>query len=598
MGKPFYAIAVFFVFLLTFRAEGALLQKEGILVTDRNLTAAEAAASGMFQPFDSEQINLGFSKKHLWVRLTLTNPGDTPEETMLVLDNPLLETVDLYPHRHPPARHAGMLHILPRQSHILPAFSLTLPPHASLPVLLHIRNTTTALQFGIRSENPERFYRDDRTMQNTILLLGGMLLSLALLSVMMYFYSRDRSYLLYLFYLGALIFQQLTYTGFLPLYAPAWFTRIDNLIVVPKVALMIIAAALYARAFLRTEQWPEIDRIYRFFVFFTLVQIPFAGTPWFYFPEATVLTGFLFILFNTAAGIIIYRRGHREARFFIAAWLMLVVSYLLMIADALGLISVMHLFRELIMAVTVVEALLLMLAFVDRYQVYQGQKLSLEQRYNRLLSEQKAKTEAEVVRRTAELDRSIREKETLFMELHHRVRNNLQLMLSIIRLQHRRADSEETKEALAALDGRIETIARTHESLYRHHDTALVDMQEYLSRLNTSIIDGLSQERIRFECRCPLSLPPREAVYLGLIVNELIINTLKHASPGNDDAFSVEMSESDGEYRLDVGAPGLRAASKTRNKGLGLVIVETLATDQLGGTLDYTRDHLRIRFRL
>ena len=578
-------------------AETAPIQLESkILLTKTPVPIEQIVLRDDFIPLIASHVNKGFCTKTAWVRLRITNPSDKRIEQILDLGNPLLETAELFSSDTVAPQQRGLLYN--HKHHLHPAFNLTLPPHTTQTYWLRIRNTTTALQFGLDLTSPDAFERSDRLTQAFIVGFMGMLASIWILSLLMYVYTRDKSFALYAFYLATLVFQQLTYLGYLPLYAPLWFTRIDNAIVVPKVGIMIIAAALYAMAFLKTVQIPKIDRGYHFIIYLVLAEIILTGTSWFYLPEIVVVTGFFFIIYNAAAGILVYRYGHKEARFFIAAWLMLVVGYLLMIVDALGIISIMYIFPEMILGATVLEALLLMLAFVDRFKLFEQQKLAYEQRYAQLLIKQNRQISEEVKKRTGALSQAMHEKETLFKELHHRVKNNLQLILSIIRLQSNRASVKETASELQDLQRRIATIAETHEILYRDDSSEQVDMARYLDALSRGIILGLSEQTIRFECDCRIALPTRTAAYVGLILNELVTNALKHSSFSETRLFSVSMRTEADSIMMEIVVPHDRHTECATN-GLGMTIVQTLVNDQLHGTIAQSRndaDHTVIRF--
>jgi len=590
---------LFMLLLLAVAASAAAQPVEmqtGIRLAQTPLTIAEARQLDDFSPPPAAYVNYGFTSKTAWVRLQIANRGGVPTERMLDLENPLLESAELYGGSGKLLQRKGMLH--DHKYNLHPAFELLLPPQTERTYWLRIRNTTTALQFGLNLVSPEAFERADRRAHSLIVVFLGMLAAIWILSLLMYAYTRDSSFALYAFYLATLVFQQLTYLGFLPLHMPLWFTRIDNAAVVPKVGIMIIAAALYARAFLKTRQLPGVDRGYRLFIYVVLAEIPLTGTPWFYLPEAVVLTGFFYILYNTAAGVFVYRRGHKEARFFIAAWLMLVTGYLVMIADALGFASIMHLFPPVILGVTVIEALLLMLAFVDRFKLVDQQKLEYERRYGQLLSEQNRLITEQVRQRTEELARAMHEKETLFKELHHRVKNNLQLILSIIRLQSNRAAERETVSELQTLQQRIATIAETHEILYQDGGSETVDMEHYLKALSHGIIRGLSEQHIRFECHCRIVLPTRTASYIGLILNELVTNALKHSDISGTSSLSISMRAEAETIMLEIVVPHDKHAEPAAG-GLGMTIVRTLVNDQLGGTIEQSlndSDHTIIRF--
>ena len=93
------------------------------------------------------------------------------------------------------------------------------------------------------------------------------------------------------------------------------------------------------------------------------------GTPWFYYPEITIVTGLLFIVYNLGAGLYMYSHGNKQARFFIVGWVVLIVGFFLVIIDALGVVTIMYHFPNLILWLTVLEALFLLLAFVDKLSI-------------------------------------------------------------------------------------------------------------------------------------------------------------------------------------------------------------------------------------
>ena len=565
-----------------------------ILASDAS-TVADALKEPSWQPLHARHVNLGFTDKTVWLDVTLHNDEGTPNKTVLDLDNPLLESIELYDENGTLLQRTGMLSVPKTSLH--PAFFLVLPPHGTLHRYVRIRNATTTLQFGLQLQPPETFSHQDHRSRETIIGLFGMIAALWLLSVLMYAYTRDGAFALYVLYLTLLVYQQLTYLGFLPLYAPAWFIRFDDLAVVPKVGLMIAAAALYARAFLHTRDFPGLDRIYRGFVALSLVLIPLTGTPWFYVPEAVVFTGFFFILFNTYAGIRVYSTGHKEARFFVLAWLVLIVGYMLMIADALGVVSIMYRIPSTILLFTVIEALLLMLAFVDRFKIYEAQKIAFERQCNRMLVERNETIERRVDERTRQLRHSVEEKETLFKELHHRVKNNLQMILSIIRLQRNRTRTDETARQLESLQNRIRTISQSHEILLENGKIDTVEMQYYLGRLYRVLTEALATDKRQhvFRCTCRIDLPLRQAVYIGLIANELIVNALKYTSAAH---IAMGLVRDVNDVVFDIRFPFAAPAESV--KGLGMTIVETLAGEQLGAQVRQSDEcgirHISIRF--
>ncbi|MDA3946443.1 MAG: ATP-binding protein [Helicobacteraceae bacterium] len=583
-----------------FSVKQQLLSHSSVYLDRENRTFDEVIKQH-FSPYDENHINLSFdAETAVWVELTLVNSGDELIERILEIGNPLLEKVVLF--EDSAQQEAGMLQVAEDQHHLNPSFLLTFMPQESKTIWLRIENKTTALQFDLHLKSVDRFYHDDLMSQYTITIFLGIILAFLMYALLLFVYTKDRSYLFYTLYLSTLLFQQMTYVGFLPLHAPLWFTAVDDLIVVPKVAMMIIAAAWFAQSFLKTQQYKRVHRTYNLIVLFLFIQMPLVGTPWFYLPELTVLTGLAFIIFNTCVGLYVYRQGNKQARFFIAGWAVLIIAYLLMIFDAMGVISVMYFLPNLVMWATALEAMFLLLAFVDRLSILQQQKEKLDRDLIHEYSSRQEVIEHEVVEKTAELSSALAQKELLFKELHHRVKNNLQLILSLMRLQNDTYECDKENTFLQQLEGRIRAIARTHEMLYQNNEAETVDMEEYVERYIDELKNSMPNDKMIFESAIEASLPLKKAVYVGLVINELVSNTLKHAYGEAGGRVYIALKLIDNRYVLEVADEGIGYdPQETRSKSLGLILVKSLVEEQLEGSLTFDNSngsHYIMRFSL
>jgi len=192
-----------------------------------------------------------------------------------------------------------------------------------------------------------------------------------------------------------------------------------------------------------------------------------------------------------------------------------------------------------------------------------------------------------------ELRDSLREKEGLLREIHHRVKNNLQVITSLLRLEAGRSAQPATKVALQDMQGRIRSMALLHETLYRSADFARVDMAEYLRQLASQLHRAQNTRpgdvRLQFDLD-PVTLEAEQAIPCGLIVNELLTNSLKHAFP---DGLAGEIrialhTLADGRVRLEVGDTGAGLPAdldERKQRSLGLQLVSDLVR-QLQGTLE------------
>jgi PAS domain S-box-containing protein len=188
---------------------------------------------------------------------------------------------------------------------------------------------------------------------------------------------------------------------------------------------------------------------------------------------------------------------------------------------------------------------------------------------------------------------SLREKEALLKEVHHRVKNNLQIISSLLALQSRHVAASSVQEVLAESQSRVRSMALVHEALYRSPSLADVELAPYIESLCAHLYRsyGIDSRRIALRISIPeLTLDLDRAIPCGLLVNELVSNALKHAFPlDRTGAISVELVVEPGvAYRLVVADDGVGLPDDLvvhDAPSLGLQLVASLA-DQLRGTLD------------
>ena len=201
-----------------------------------------------------------------------------------------------------------------------------------------------------------------------------------------------------------------------------------------------------------------------------------------------------------------------------------------------------------------------------------------------------------------EVGNSLRIKSTLLQEMHHRVRNNLQTIAALLDMQRRRLEPESRgAAALAQSSGRIQAIAAVHNLLCRE-DVGLTTIQEVAERIVDSAKNGLVGEApVKFSVLgAPLLISSREATVVALIVNELIDNALGHGLAAEGGTIEVEAWIQDRNVVLEVrdDGPVHPAGPARQSSGLGLSIIETLATADLGGTFQFERDAAWARARI
>lgn len=198
-----------------------------------------------------------------------------------------------------------------------------------------------------------------------------------------------------------------------------------------------------------------------------------------------------------------------------------------------------------------------------------------------------------------ELERRVQEKDLMLSEIHHRVKNSLQVVSSLLRLEAGRIHDPAVGEMLQTTQNRIRSMAMIHQTLYQSKDFARVDFHAFLQSFIPTLVQSYSihPEEISLAFHvAEVRLPIDAAIPCGLIVNELISNALKHAFPdGRRGTISIEFLQQAGDdVTLSVEDDGVgvpEGFSFENSETLGIQLVYMLA-GQLGGAVEIERSPL------
>lgn len=183
----------------------------------------------------------------------------------------------------------------------------------------------------------------------------------------------------------------------------------------------------------------------------------------------------------------------------------------------------------------------------------------------------------------------LRHKETLFRELHHRTKNNMQLVSSMLNIESNYTTDPNIQATIANSQSRIHALALVHEHLYQSGDVSKVDLGDYAENLLHDIWRRLAPPNIELESYFARDVPAsiNFAIPFGLIINELVFNSFEHAFPGKKGGrIRVQMANSDDGIRLDIEDDGVglpETIDLERPHSTGLQIIRALV-EQIRGT--------------
>lgn len=186
---------------------------------------------------------------------------------------------------------------------------------------------------------------------------------------------------------------------------------------------------------------------------------------------------------------------------------------------------------------------------------------------------------------------TLREKETLLREIHHRVKNNLQVVSSLLSIQSNVLRDEEVLSHFQDARTRIQSMALVHEHLYESSSLARIDTREYVDDLVSTVIGSMDLSGGRINVTSSVAELPLDidhAIPLGLIINELLSNALKYACPERNGTVRLSLEQRGRSVFLEIAddGPGIPGDATARQGSLGLQLVEALA-GQLNGSLRF-----------
>ncbi len=221
---------------------------------------------------------------------------------------------------------------------------------------------------------------------------------------------------------------------------------------------------------------------------------------------------------------------------------------------------------------------------------------------------ERRRAEAKVERQAEEIRAALAEKETLLRELHHRVKNNMQLISSMISLQKTSVQDKTAKNILLELEDKIRTMALVHQKLYQSENLAEIDLREYIRDLICLLVKSHGLKPDAAEMRLDIEntpIPINTAIPIGIVLNELISNAFKHAfKDGGAEQLAIGLSRTEsGDIELTYADNGIGLPPDFDFRGqktLGIQSIFLIVEHQLNGTVEFDGSNgltCRMRFR-
>ncbi|WP_158228933.1 sensor histidine kinase [Chitinimonas sp. BJB300] len=205
-----------------------------------------------------------------------------------------------------------------------------------------------------------------------------------------------------------------------------------------------------------------------------------------------------------------------------------------------------------------------------------------------------------------QIENALQEKTVLLNEIHHRVKNNLQIIISLLNMQVNTMEDGGARNALMDSQIRVRSMALIHQLLYERRDFSRVELGEYIQKFGQLLLSTFGSTLKNSQLKIitspePIHIELQRATPCGLLINELVTNAIKHAYPHGEGTIWVKLNKIDEKLALlvveDHGVGLKEKTAPVTNKSLGLQLVPILA-EQIGGSINCHDNQPGVRFEV
>ncbi len=391
---------------------------------------------------------------------------------------------------------------------------------------------------------------------------------------------------------------------------PAWFWIFSDFI--------SITYLYFSQSFLDMKKKdPLLHRVFNFGIYLVasmvvietisyLFEIDALHSVWFKGP----VIAFQIIIFP-----FIFYRVYKQKT--ILGWLFLASLIIVSVASMAGQVAstfkLVSATNYILQSATLIDAFIFSIGIAIRFGISNKEKQQIQNdlisqlKINEKIQEQNAaQLETKVIERTEALNRRNRDNELLIKEIHHRVKNNLQVVSSLLNIAERKISDENAKQPFRDSANRINSMGLIHSFLYQNENFSDIDLKKYILQLTDMLADSFRTKYPNIQIQLdvgPVKLDMDSAIEMGLIINELVTNSLKHGVYTNDKpVITLGMHQEGGKLNLCVKDNGFPKDNQKINveASFGMRMISALAK-KLNGTMNIQQENgfeVRIVFEI
>ena len=532
-----------------------------------------------------------FTQNSVWYKFTVINPYSKVLNRYIIFDIPWLDNINIYVFNKNKLNNKytiGNIYPYNQRSYKVPFLN---SKHS-------FKKGYSEIYINVKTRDPfivPISILDEKTFIKKIysnnifeFSLYSIIISMLIFNFILYFIIKNNIYLYYSFFLFTFLIMNSSYNNYTFEYLFYDYPNIQNWVQSFSIFIFSISGLLFAKSFL------ELKHNFKFFnkltnmiifIFITLMcSIYFFG--YHYHIISAILLSIFFTLYVFYIACCTYKLGNKSAIFFIIGTIAGLIGTIITALTVIAVIPYSWLGYKAIDIGIVLDTILLSIALANKYTLLHNNLHNTKIE----LSNLNANLEKQVQERTNDLILEVKNKNILLKELSHRVKNNLQIISSMLHLQSKDLNDPIIKKIIDENTSRINSIAILYESLLNSKDLEHIQLNIYIEDIIENIKRTFDNKNIIYKLDLINSgFLTNNLIPIGLIVNELITNSLKYAFDKNDTQNIIELKiEKNNNYLIINYKDNGKGASLDKiKKGFGYKLLTSLVKYQLNGEITY-----------
>lgn len=532
-------------------------------------------------------VYFGYTTASYWLKFTYEmdeNALNEHQNYLLALKKPYIEHINLYyikdgkVHR----KHNGRHYSLHDEEYPYKEAVFYLPNARKQTIYIKLHSKDVII-FNANIYNEHQFLEIETNYHLFMGVYFGFLIVMILYNSSLYFKLKDIDYFWYTFFLFAIIVTTSTNFHYFDAYVYEFGTWMGDRVYIFSYIIATILIQKMVQSFLNTKQHvPKLHILFNLAIFLSIV--PFMYT--LFTSRPTILAAILYsmvpiVIANLTILKITFLHS-RLAKYFAIAFFIFSIGAISIPLVFFGIIQNTFLTLHGYMFGTMFEVIILSLALSDKITQIQEENTRIQHELLIASENENIKLEKKVAQRTSQLAELVKDKEMLLKEVYHRVKNNFQMVTSILWIESNRFSDDESKSSYLSLINRMKSMALVHQFLYDSNTLSEIKTTEYIQKITDEMQKVYAQKNVIINTQVDEHILDMDsAMALGIIVNEVLNNAIKyhpnHYQCEIDLSFTHHPQEKQIVLVINDNGVGITEAQLERGKGLGIKLIRQFA---------------------